>query len=128
MHSILVVEDDHAIRVTLRAALESMGWLVFTAANGIDGIMILKRINLPCIILLDQMMPLMDGEGFLKIKNNDKELAPIPVIVLSAVSDRITHLGAVGFLKKLVDLDLLFESIRKYCGEHLEPLETANEG
>lgn len=115
MQTILVIEDDHDIRVCLRQALEADGYYVFSAANGIDGLAMLQRIKPPDAIILDQNMPLMSGDAFLQIKQNDKALAPIPVIMVSAVADRSTPLGAVEFLRKPVDLNRLLEAIKRHC-------------
>ena len=117
MQSILIIEDDHSMRVALRDFLESHGWFVFSAANGIDGVATLKRIKPPNVILLDQMMPLMDGEGFLKTIKSDGETSGIPVIGMSATHDILSDLGAVAFLQKPLNLDTLFLALKKYARE-----------
>lgn len=116
LNTVLVIDDDHDIRVSLRDALESEGYYVFSAANGIDGMAMLTRIKAPCVILLDQNMPLMNGDQFLEIKNADEKLASIPVIVMSAVPNRSTY-GVSEFVGKPFDILLLIKSIRKFCNE-----------
>ena len=71
----------------------------------------------PCLVLLDLTMPVMDGLEFLRVKKGDVALAPIPVVVVSAVSEQARGAGAQGILKKPVDIDLLLAVVRQYCGE-----------
>lgn len=85
--TVLIIEDDHDIRVGLREALEHEGFIVYTAADGRAGLSLLARIAIPCVILLDQAMPIMNGEEFMENMNRDKTLSGIPVIVLSANND-----------------------------------------
>jgi CheY-like chemotaxis protein len=118
MHSILIVEDDESIRLTLQEALEYEGHTVLTAANGLTGINLLKTIETPCLIFLDQMMPIMDGQSFLRAKALDDKIAAIPVIIMSATQDLSSRLGAVAFLKKPIDLDRLLELADQYCQKH----------
>jgi DNA-binding NtrC family response regulator len=117
LETVLVIEDDHDIRVSLRETLESEGFYVFSAANGIDGMATLKRIKRPDVIILDQNMPLMNGDQFLEIKSKDPDIASIPVIVMSAVPCRVAHLDVKDFVSKPVDLDRLLRAIRKLCTE-----------
>lgn len=114
MHIVLIVDDDHDIRVTLREFFEHEGFLVFTAASGDAALNMLKRMDPPSFILLDQNMPIMNGDEFLVIKAKDLDLAHIPVIVMSAVSDRTTQLGAQAFLSKPFDAEQLMELAQKF--------------
>ena len=113
MHSVLVVEDDHNIRVTLRNALEAEGYFIFSAANGIDGLAMLQRIKPPMAILLDQTMPLMNGEQFLKIKDSDSSLSIIPVLIISAIEKHCHSESVKGFIRKPIDLDKLYAALSK---------------
>ena len=113
--SILVVEDDHEIRVSIRQALEGEGYFVFSAANGIDGIAMLNRIKPPSLILLDQQMPLMGGEEFLKIKSRDANFATIPVIVVSAAQNKCHSSDVVSFIVKPLDIDKLLSAVKQHC-------------
>lgn len=88
---ILIVEDDHDTRVALRHMFETLGLRVDTAANGIAALKLLKTLK-PNLILLDMMMPLMNGTEFLKAKNNHEDLKDIPVIVMSAYEDKLKKL------------------------------------
>jgi CheY-like chemotaxis protein len=113
--SILVIEDDHDTRVSIRRALEAEGYFVFSATNGVGGLETLQRIKPPGLILLDLMMPLMNGQDFLKAKEADPEIAEIPVIVMSANRDFSNTVRVDRFLKKPLDLDLILEAVREYC-------------
>jgi CheY-like chemotaxis protein len=82
---ILVVEDDLDLRETLAETLEHRGFDVITAANGLEALKLLRsRASPPSVILLDLMMPVMDGYGFLEEQRNDPELAAIPLAIVTA--------------------------------------------
>jgi CheY-like chemotaxis protein len=82
---ILLVDDDDDIRESLAEVLEDKGFEVRTAANGEDGLAVLRaHDDHPSVILLDLMMPVMDGYTFLAEKRADPALADIPVAVITA--------------------------------------------
>lgn len=112
----LIIEDDQAIRDSLKLALELEGYNVYTASNGQDGINLLKEIPRPCIILLDLMMPVMNGWEFVNVIEDDVALTTIPVVVVSAYSDRAKTIKVDGVIKKPVDLDVLPKTVREFCG------------
>lgn len=101
---ILIVEDDHDTRVALRQMFETLGLRVETAANGMVALKILNHVK-PNLILLDMMMPLMNGPEFLKVKDNHPEFKEIPVIVMSANEDKLKKITEYPYLKKPLDLD-----------------------
>jgi CheY-like chemotaxis protein len=113
--TVLVVEDDYGIRSSLQEALESENYRVVTAANGVEGLSRIREEPVPCLVLLDMMMPVMNGREFLDAVLADKDLSPIPVLVVSAIADRGNTAGARGFLKKPVDLEVLFETVAQYA-------------
>jgi CheY-like chemotaxis protein len=115
--SILVIEDDHDTRVSLRRNLEMAGYFVFSAAHGAQGLETLKRIRPPCLILLDIIMPIMNGEEFIKEIEADPELHTIPVVVVSAFPEKAKTLIAASFVQKPVNLKTLLEVVQKYCPE-----------
>ncbi|MBC7545053.1 MAG: response regulator, partial [Candidatus Sericytochromatia bacterium] len=80
---ILIVEDDIDIRETLAEILADEGYSVASAANGLDAISYLQTEAMPCVILLDLMMPVMSGWEFRAKQQQDPTLAGIPVVVLS---------------------------------------------
>jgi CheY-like chemotaxis protein len=116
---ILIIEDDEAIRETLAAVLEDEGYLVQRAAHGREAMQQLRSgAPLPCLILLDLMMPIMSGWDFRAEQLREPALAHIPVIVLSAdheVGARASEIAAQGYLSKPMDLDALVEAVRPYC-------------
>ena len=114
-NSILIVEDDESIRETFKLALEIKGYTVFTASNGKEGIEALPKMPRPCLILLDLMMPVMDGWGFIDALEEDIRLAGIPVVVITAFSEKSKSIKAKKVIKKPVDLDTLFTVVTQYC-------------
>ena len=92
------------------------GYETVTAANGREALDYLHRWPNPHVILLDLMMPVMDGWEFHRRMEADPALAPVPVIVLSAVDQvRASDIRAAAFLKKPLDFDRLLELVRAYC-------------
>lgn len=114
MNTILVIEDDLSIRETLKEALSSEGFHVLTAGNGEEGLTLMRQSPRPSLVLLDMMMPIMNGRAFLDAVMADVVLAPIPVVVMSATADESTSRGARAFIKKPPDLDLLLQLIHRY--------------
>ncbi|OFZ54897.1 MAG: hypothetical protein A2428_11780 [Bdellovibrionales bacterium RIFOXYC1_FULL_54_43] len=115
--SILIVEDDAGISETLRLILETEGFTVFSAANGKEGLDILPTIPSPCLILLDLMMPVMDGWAFAEAIDKNAVLATIPIVVVTAFSEKATTLKkANAVIKKPFDIDALMNLVRQYCG------------
>lgn len=114
--SILVIEDEIDIRNAIQAALEMEGYRVFTAGNGREGLEILPKIPIPCLILLDLMMPIMDGWEFSKVVSSDTVLATIPVVVVTAFSERVGTVCARQIIKKPIQIDALFKTVAEYCG------------
>jgi CheY-like chemotaxis protein len=82
---ILIVDDDLDIREALSETLEDRGFQVVTAANGLEALKLLETMVVPpSVILLDLMMPVLDGYGFLAERRRHPELAAIPVAVITA--------------------------------------------
>ncbi len=110
---VLVVDDDPDIREALRMALESEGFPVETAANGQEALDALRRGPPPRCVLLDLMMPVMDGYAFLEEQAKDRATARVPVAVVTAGHhlDRARLHGAPVYTKP-VDLDVMVDAIR----------------
>lgn len=117
--TILVVEDDPDIAESLSDVLESEGYVVVTAANGLEGLECLRDIGKPCLILLDLMMPVMSGGEFLAVLRRDDRFASVPVVVVSAWQREAAQVSAQsqGFVKKPVALDSLLETAVRFCPE-----------
>lgn len=111
--TILIVEDDQDICLTMEAILKIEGYKTHTAGNGKECLELLRKIKVPDLILLDLIMPVMNGLEFLQVRQKDYKIASIPVIVLSGFSDeKIKGLG-VGFLKKPFTIDALLTEVRR---------------
>jgi CheY-like chemotaxis protein len=113
--SILVVEDDDDIRNAIVDLLETEGYSCEYAVNGKDALDKLNIISKPCLVLLDMMMPIMNGREFLDTVMKDSHLAPIPVLIVSAVADKTNTEGSVGFLKKPIDIEVVLKVVGQYC-------------
>lgn len=115
--NILVIEDDGATRDALALFLRGEGYTVAVVKNGQEGLDHLRHTPPPDLILLDLLMPTMDGYTFREEQQRDPALACIPVVVLSAagvVAAQGDLLGDVGYLQKPVDADLLLSAIHRF--------------
>jgi CheY-like chemotaxis protein len=113
--TILVVDDDPAVRDLLRRSLGKDGFQVVAAANGEEGLRLAREVR-PDAITLDVMMPGMDGWTALSALKADPELAEIPVVMLTIVDERSVGyaLGAADYLTKPIDRDRLLAVLRRY--------------
>lgn len=113
---ILVVEDDADIRSTLRQVLEAEGFSTDGAQNGAEALRKLLGDQMPCLVLLDLMMPIMSGPELLARMRQDPRLSSIPVVLVSAWAHEAEATeGAQGFLKKPIDLGALLDVAGRYC-------------
>ena len=115
---VLIIEDEYSIRETLREALESEGYQVVTAVDGLDGMRKLTRGPRPHLVLLDLVMPIMTGTEFLKNVRADPDMARIPVLVVSATATATNTDGASAFLPKPPDLDVLLRWVERLIAEN----------
>lgn len=105
--AILIIDDDEAVREALAMVLADEGHSVATAVNGLEGLRYLKAASeRPDLILLDVMMPLMDGYQFRAEQRKDPAIASIPVLVLTAgtAEARLSLMEANGYLRKPINL------------------------
>jgi CheY-like chemotaxis protein len=113
---VLLVEDDHDIRVSVRQTLEDHGYQVYTAANGQQAIELLRKLKIqPQLVVLDLLMPVMDGWQFVELLRSTQALAALPVVVQTAYPDMPPPQGIDGVLAKPVDLDVLVDLADRYC-------------
>lgn len=111
---ILVVEDDLSIRETLIEFLEGEGYLVSSSINGHEALKYLEKSSAPDVILMDLMMPVMDGHTFLKERLKSSSLLSIPTIVMSAEAnalDKVKETQIQAFLAKPLDLDEIINTL-----------------
>jgi CheY-like chemotaxis protein len=115
---VLVVDDDPDVREGMLAILEACGYPAVGAANGYDGLQILKAGERPGLIVLDLMMPVMDGWQFRTAQVQQEDLAAIPTLVCSARSDaepRARSMGVIAYLRKPIDFDRLLDIVEAHC-------------
>jgi len=121
--NILVVDDDPALRNTLVEVLEGEGYCTTSASNGLEALERLRsQKTAPAVILLDMMMPVMDGWAFRREQRADPRLADIPVVVFSAqsnVREMAAEVWASAYLKKPVTLKELLAMLVNFCGHQI---------
>jgi CheY-like chemotaxis protein len=118
MSAVLIVEDDDEIREILAEMLTDRGYRVLTAANGQEALAQLRDAGPPCIILLDLMMPVMDGWQLRAELLADPTFAGVPVVVVSGAADlhdRVDVLRAAKVLTKPVKWPALLECVQTLC-------------
>ena len=115
--TILVIDDDDDIRDVLAIVLDEAGFRVVAAANGREALECLREEPRPDLILLDLMMPEMDGYQFRAEQQRDPALRAIPTLIVTAgtVTSRVEALGAEAILRKPVSLRRLVDTIRRFC-------------
>ncbi|MDB4967454.1 MAG: hypothetical protein JWN44_3143 [Myxococcales bacterium] len=113
--TILLVEDDQAIRETMAALLVDEGFAVEQAKNGAEGLERLRARPETSLVLLDLWMPVMNGWQMLEAIFADAQLRAIPIVVISAAGDLPPPAGAAAYLRKPVRLDALLEAIENHC-------------
>jgi CheY-like chemotaxis protein len=111
---ILVVEDDEDAREAMVVLLQMKGYRAVSAANGREALDYLQRAPVPDLIILDLWMPVMDGWQFRNEQVKDPRLKEVPVIVVTALSDRI-DVDANEIMIKPVNVDRLLASVGHYC-------------
>jgi CheY-like chemotaxis protein len=120
--SVLIVDDDAAIRDALTTLLKDEGYYVATASNGVEALDTLRRGLRPCAILLDLMMPVMDGWDFRAVQRQDPVLSQIPVIVVTAAGFRtdtiVDQFGAVECVHKPPPPVALIDAVHRHCPHH----------
>jgi CheY-like chemotaxis protein len=119
-NGILVIEDDEPIRSILVCLLIDEGYNVRFAANGREGLGVLHSGFYPEVILLDLMMPVMDGLEFRDAQMADPDLSAIPVVVMSAdanVASKSLNSGIENYLKKPLDIDNFLGVIGRFTAQ-----------
>ena len=119
LERILIVEDDAFIREELAELLKEEGFLVLTACNGKEALSQLELADRPCVILLDLMMPIMNGWDFRAAQRADPKLAAIPIVVMTGVADGAREaraLDAAHWLSKPFEFEPLLAAVHTHCG------------
>jgi CheY-like chemotaxis protein len=113
--SILVVDDDEDLRAILVQLLSTRGFGIEEAADGAQALATLRRGLRPALILLDLMMPRMDGWQFIAEQKDDPQLAHLPVLVMSASRLARLPVAPENYLAKPFDLEVLLSAIGRHC-------------
>lgn len=116
---VCVVDDDPDIREIVVLVLEASGYRVRTAADGEEALALLRREPGCCLVLLDLMMPGMNGWEFRALQKKDPAIASVPVVVLSGVREvdvQAASLDAAASIQKPIDLDALVSAVAQHCG------------
>jgi CheY-like chemotaxis protein len=115
VREILVVDDDAAVRESIAEALEAAGYVAVRASDGVDALGHLRTSGVPGLVLVDLMMPKLNGWELCDIVRRDPALASVPILVISAAEqfDReAVHIGGiVGSLGKPIDVDALVRRV-----------------
>ena len=114
---ILIIDDDEAYCSMIKIRLESIGYETYTAHDGLDGFNLAKR-EMPDLILLDLMLPSMDGHKICRLIKFDKRFKNIPVIMLTSRDlekdcDIAKRNGADAFIVKTTKSKILLDVIRQ---------------
>ena len=112
--TVVVVDDEEGICETLRDVFEDEGYSVGVATNGADALELLRRLSpKPCIVVLDLLMPVLDGNAVYRAMKADPTLADIPVVI--STSDPSRAPSGVLIMRKPIVLDVLLGVVRKNC-------------
>ena len=130
-HTVLVVDDNQCIRVELVGLLTDEGYDAVGAANGKEALAYMRSVCVPVLILLDINMPVMDGLEFYQQKQHDRNLSPIPIVVISAdrsINGSASSSGehsleslalrehAIAWLSKPFDIEQFLVLVEQFCG------------
>jgi CheY-like chemotaxis protein len=116
---VLVVDDDADIRDSIGDILELRGYQVARAANGREALDRLRHGPLPCLILLDLMMPVLNGWEFRAQQASDQALASVPVVIISgdgSTDQKAASIGVSEYLRKPLELSAILDVVRRHCG------------
>ena len=113
---VLIVDDDADGVETLRFVLQNYGYHVDVAGNGLEALQYFEAGHRPCVVILDLMMPVMDGLEFLSRRKLDPVVAGTPVVVLTASHTGLEP-GDGPVLRKPVDVGALLGQIRAACAD-----------
>ena len=111
-NTIVVVDDEETICETLKDVLEEEGYTVACAGDGVEALSLLRAMTvLPRMVILDLLMPRMDGNAVLTTIRADPVLADVPVVI--STSDPSRAPSGVLIMRKPVDLDMLLDTVKK---------------
>jgi CheY-like chemotaxis protein len=115
--TVLVVEDNDVVREGLAVLLRREGYAVALARHGREALDYLRAAPSPCLVLLDMMLPVLDGWQFLVRHRAGATASPVVIVTAlgAATPEWAAGLGAVGLLRKLVETEDLLKMVRRWC-------------
>ena len=114
-HTVLLVEDDAPLRELMREALELSGYNVVAADNGRDALAAMARIEHVCLIILDLLMPVMNGWEFFSEIQSRPALAEVPVVVHTSEPSQAP--AGARVLQKPIKLERLLSVVQEFCAQ-----------
>ncbi len=112
--TVVVVEDEQDICATLKDVFEDEGYAVGVAHDGVQALDLMHKLeDKPCIVILDLMMPVMDGNAVYRAMKADPDLDDVPVVITTSDPSRAPP--GVLIMRKPVSLDVLLDTVRKCC-------------
>ena len=120
MKQILVVDDEPTLRELVAEALREAGYHVDTAANGVEALQLMHGRPSPQAIVLDLMMPRLDGSGFVELMRLNPRLASVPIVLVTAAygaAQAAVRIGARACITKPFELDDLVDAVASVIGE-----------
>lgn len=115
---VLIIEDDEDLSSLCRTLLEQEGFTVEVCVNGREALNFLDIYTETCLILLDMMMPIMNGREFMtEFAKRPYTIVPMPIYLVSATAglEEGKEMGCLGFLKKPFNADALLAIVRNHC-------------
>lgn len=124
MNRILIVDDDARNIFALKAVLQSKGFAVVAADNAAEGIGLVKKDPSIRVVLMDVMMPEMDGYEAIQIIRNDKTLVHVKLVAVTAQAmsgdrEKCMAAGADEYISKPIDVTILFQLLKQYIPEQV---------
>lgn len=116
---VLIIDDDEDLRDALADLLARKGYEVLCARNGREALALLAEYPNPCLVLLDLVMPVMDGWQFLSAVQTDPVLSGLSVVIVSAHAGTHAPTGGRTVLRKPFELDELYQVVEQHCGPSL---------
>lgn len=118
--TILIVDDEDDLRTALREVIADEGYTVAEAADGQQALDYLRSHPVPCVVLLDLMMPRMSGGELLARMKQDPALRDVPVVVLSAAAvarmqELVTAFGLPAYLPKPLHVEAVLRQLERFC-------------
>jgi CheY-like chemotaxis protein len=110
---VLIVDDEFDIREAVRDVLASEGYEVLTAVNGREALDLLDHPPRPCVVLLDLMMPVMNGWQVIEALRSRSDLSDLPIVLVTASDSRPKDVA--GLIRKPFDLDRLLSTVERHC-------------